>query len=99
MVYCETHGDRDGPYSDSEKAHYLISFNGKYFFETDGFVNRYEREKLAAKNLETLENIRRRNERLIVRGTICLAIGTFLLVVVEVLIHCKEIKALFSFCK
>jgi hypothetical protein len=60
---------------------------GKLFWEqTGGFVKQTDAERLKTENLSALEIIRRRNERLIVRGTIWLAVGTFALVITEILI-------------
>ena len=95
LIYCVMGQDRNAEYSDYGK--YLITFDGKYFYETvGGFVKQHQIEQLNLKNLETDVNIRKTNERLIAGGTKWLAIGTFSLVLVEILIHWKELVHLFS---
>lgn len=97
FIYCEYGGNRDSQYTDLVNAHYLISCEGKLFWETSGgFVKKEQREKLEAKNLEIDIQKRKTNERLLSKGTIWLAIGTFLLVIVEILIHWEELSHLFN---
>jgi hypothetical protein len=92
FIYCEYSGDRDYKYTDLVNTHYLISCEGKLFWESrGGFEEKDKKDKL---DLQTVElDLRRRiaNERMLSRGTIWLAVGTFLLVFVEVVIHWKMI--------
>lgn len=96
LIYCEVEGNRNHTYIDLPDSRFLMSCKGKLFvIEYTNFSGKDRIEKLKLKNLETDVQIRKTNERLISRGTIWLAVGTFLLVLVETLIHREGLKALF----
>lgn len=96
FIYCEKDGNRDYGYVDHPDAHYLISCEGKLFWEgAGGFVKKDRKEKLEADIMKTDLAIRKNNEKLLSRGTVWLAVGTFLLVAAEILIHWDELVHLF----
>lgn len=75
---------------------YIISFEGQLFIQKGGYHQQEADNILHRVNLETLERIRRRNEKLLSRGTIWLAILTGALVLTEILVHWNELRHLFS---
>ena len=75
---------------------YSITFEGQLFLQKGGYGQQESDNILHRANLETLESIRRRNEKLLSRGTIWLAVLTGALVVTEILVHWCELKHFFG---
>jgi hypothetical protein len=67
----------------AEKAICQINLDGILFKESGGYIEKERINLINNQYRETLENIRRRNERLIVRGTWGIASGAIALVVWE----------------
>lgn len=66
-----------------------ITLNGLIFISNGGYVKKKE-------SFIAAEKIKNSRENRLSTGTVLLAIGTFLLVFVEVLIHWNELRHLFS---
>jgi len=85
FIYCELNKDRNHEYIDSPDAHYLVSCKAKLFLETNvSFEKEFEsliQEKKWEKNL--MERGEKNQERLN-SLTGWLAIGTFVLALVEI---------------
>lgn len=65
------------------------NFDGDLFVENAGYVKQSDATAIA-------ERIKNNRERQLSTGTVLLAIGTFLLVLTEVLIHWNELRHVFS---
>ena len=85
-----------GGFFKSSEFTYRITFEGQVFIQKGGYRQQEADNSLHRANLETLERLRRRNEKLLSRGTIWLAILTGALVLTEILIHWTELRHLFS---
>jgi DNA-binding PadR family transcriptional regulator len=75
---------------------YIITFEGQLFLQKGGYRQQEIDNNLHRASLETLESIRRQNERLLSSGTVWLAILTGALVLTEILTHLKEFQDIFS---
>jgi hypothetical protein len=91
FIYCEFSGNLNHSYHDN--AHFLINFEGKYFYETVGSFSekiRLERVKLYAIDAQN-RRMERNEERLIqwtkylFYGTVAVAVGAVGLVIWEIL--------------
>lgn len=75
---------------------YTITFEGQVFIQKGGYHQQEADSILHRASHETHERLRRRNEKLLSRGTIWLAILTGALVLTEILVHWNELRHLFS---
>lgn len=91
LIYCEFAGDRTAYYTELGGAHYLISFKGKFFWET---IGGYKRQHEISVNDERIKNNR---EKYLSRGTVWLACLTGFLLLVDLLTHWKELRQLFYY--
>lgn len=73
----------------SEGLNMRKNFNGAVFIADGGYVTKSSREK-------TDRELRDSRDRRLSNGTVYLAVGTFLLVLVESLIHRHELASIFS---
>jgi hypothetical protein len=90
-IYCELLRDRNHSYTDVPGAHYLISFKGKFFWETvGGYQEQHKKEQITNAALEAQNQRMERNEARLVGwtrnlfwGTIAVAVGAIGLVIWE----------------
>lgn len=75
---------------------YKITFEGQLFIQKGSYRQQEVDNILHRATLETDERLRKRNEKLLARGTIWLAILTGALVLTEILVHWNELSHLFS---
>lgn len=75
---------------------YKITFEGQLFIQKGGYHQQEADNILHRASRETDERLRKRNEKLLARGTIWLAILTGALVLTEILVHWNELRHLFS---
>lgn len=75
---------------------FIITFEGQLFLQKGGYHQQEADNILHRVSRETDERLRKRNEKLLARGTIWLAILTGALVLTEILIHWNELRHFFS---
>lgn len=75
---------------------YSITFEGQLFLQKGGYGQQESDNILHRANLVSLENIRKRNEKLLAYGTIWLALLTGALVTTDILVHWDELKHFFG---
>ena len=74
---------------------YVITFEGQLFLQEGGYGQKASDNILHLASLETDDRLRKRNEKLLSKGTIWLAVLTGALVATEVLVHWDELKHFF----
>lgn len=69
-IYCEFLGNRDSEFVDDRGAHYLVSFKGKYFWETEkGYAEQVRLEQIKSDFLSAQTQRTERNEEQLVTWT------------------------------
>ncbi len=77
---------------------YILTFEGEMFIESGGYVAKKDKDIQERERISNIETQSQRTSKQMLNTTIILAVGTALLVIVDLLSHWSQIIKLFCNC-